>query len=104
MCREARHPDRAQILLKLARQRRQSGGMFWPDSVVEIKLGIGLATTIEFAYPTGRRRLRLVSAGDHPAGRTRGMAEAVDVQYPGLGENVSLRRPPQIRDLGSVDF
>jgi hypothetical protein len=27
--------DLAPILLKLARQRRQSGGMFWPDSVVE---------------------------------------------------------------------
>jgi hypothetical protein len=43
--------DLAPILLKLARQRRQSGGMFWPDSVVEIKLGTGMATTIEFAYP-----------------------------------------------------
>lgn len=43
--------DLAPILLKLARQRRQSGGMFWPDSVVEITVGTGMAATIEFTYP-----------------------------------------------------
>ena len=43
--------DLAPILLRLARSHRQSGGMFWPESVPQITTGTGMAATNEFGYP-----------------------------------------------------
>jgi len=63
--------DLAPILLKLARQRWQSGGMFWPDSVVEVKLGIGTVTTIELSYPyTGADKSASVRLLKKPTARS----------------------------------
>lgn len=41
----------APTLLRLARVRRQSGNMFWPESVPQITTGAGMATANEFGYP-----------------------------------------------------
>lgn len=46
--------DLAPILLRLAKANRQ-GGMFWPEAVAEIKIGTGIATTVEFSYPHDKK-------------------------------------------------
>jgi uncharacterized protein (TIGR02391 family) len=43
--------DLAPILLRLARNHRQSGVMFWPESVPQITTGTGMTATNEFGYP-----------------------------------------------------
>ncbi len=43
--------DLAPILLRLARNHRQSGAMFSPESVPQITTGTGMAATNEFGYP-----------------------------------------------------
>lgn len=50
------NPDTlAPIVLQLARQHLQPGAMFWPSAVTEIKVGTGLATTVEHVYPHHKR-------------------------------------------------
>ena len=48
--------DLAPVLLRLARGRLQSGGMFWPEAVTQITIGTGFAATQDIGYPYYRKQ------------------------------------------------
>jgi uncharacterized protein (TIGR02391 family) len=46
----------APILLRIGAAERQSGGMFWPDSILQVTVGFGMNAEHQHAYPFHKQR------------------------------------------------